>query len=339
MSRNTPHVRSAFTLIELLVVISIIAILIGLLIPAVQKVRNSASRGKCQNNLKQIGIALHNYQGVNDRFPPAGVYPKGAASGDAWSALTRILPYIEQGNTYQQVNFALNANVQDAVTRQRIPIFLCPNEVSDKPKLSTTPTGINRYPLNYAANVGTWLVWDPTTGTGGDGAITYTSAPNGGNRPSDFADGVSNTIGYSEVKAYQWNMTSNADLPANTAIPSPTAAAVLALGGTLGSTPNGHTGWTEAQTFHNGFTFVLPPNTKVPYVSGGVQYDVDQLSAKEGSATRRTFDAITSRSYHTGGVVNVLLMDGSVRAVASTIDPNTWRAAGTRSGGESLVLD
>jgi prepilin-type processing-associated H-X9-DG protein len=135
-------------------------------------------------------------------------------------------------------------------------------------------------------------------------------------------------------------MTSNASLASNTPPPAPTAAAVLALGGTPGSNPNGHTGWTEAQTFHNGVTFVLPPNTFVGYtLSTGQIVDMDQLSSKEGSATRICFDAVTSRSYHGGGIVNVLLMDGSVRTVASTVDPFVWRAAGTRAGGETLGLN
>ena len=332
--------RRAFTLIELLVVIAIIAILIGLLLPAVQKVREAASRMKCSNNLKQIGLALHNYQGTNERFPPNGTYPANATQGDSWSALARLLPYLEQGNLFLQVDFTLPGNVQDAVTRQRIPVYICPSEINDRPRPATSPTGINRYPLSYGANVGGWLTWNPVGGQGGDGAIPYATSLQGGTNPASFTDGMSNTLGYAEVKAFTWIVVTNTSYPANTAPPLPNPAAVSGFAPS-GLTPaqRGHTGWTEAQTFHNGFTTVLPPNTALNYMSAGTVYDIDLMSSQEGaSATRVSFDTVTSRSYHTG-VVNVLLMDGSVRSVANSIDPYAWRAAGTRNGGEVLGLN
>ena len=228
--------------------------------------------------------------------------------------------------------------MQDAVTRKRIPVFVCPSEINDKMKEATSTTGagaINRWPTTYGANVGTWMVWDPNIGAGGDGAIPFSSQRNGGNTVGNFTDGMSNTIGFAEVKAYTWNRVSNTSLPANTSSPQ-TIADVLALGGTLNtsSIPSGHTGWTEAQTFHIGVTFVLTPNTPTLLNLAGSNYDIDQLTSREGSsATRISFDVVTSRSYHPG-IVNVLLMDGSVRSVSNSISQAVWRALATRAGGE-----
>src|SRR5439155_9232479 len=101
--------RRGFTLIELLVVIAIIGVLVGLLLPAVQKVREAAGRVKCQNNLKQLGLALHNHESALGRFPPNGVYPVGATAADSYSALARLLPYVEQANLYQLVDLTAAA--------------------------------------------------------------------------------------------------------------------------------------------------------------------------------------------------------------------------------------
>jgi prepilin-type N-terminal cleavage/methylation domain-containing protein len=329
MSANG-HVRRGFTLIELLVVIAIIAILIGLLVPAVQKVREAANRIKCANNLKQIGLALHNYENTLQQYPPAGIYPVNATAGDVYSVQARLLPFIEQSNLYALIDLNVTPATQLNVIRQRIAIYLCPGEVKDRER--DQGGGKITYPLNYGANYGTWFIWSPATGQGGDGAI----AVNTPTRPADITDGMSNTVGFAEVKAYQ-PYVRNTAAPAALGAPFPANAAEVAALAASGSFRGevGHTEWTDSPCHQGGLSFVLTPNTKVPFLSGGIEYDVDVLTQVEGShASKPSYAAITSRSYHSAGVVNVLLMDGSVRSVSPGIATATWRALGSRNNGE-----
>ena len=323
--------RRAFTLIELLVVIAIIAILIALLVPAVQKAREAAARTQCLNNLKQIGLALHNYESVAKNYPPAGIYPVAQTASDVYSVQARLLPFLEQGALYAQINLNAVPQTQPDVIKQRIAVYMCPSEINDKERLDGA---LIKYPLNYVANFGTWFVYDPNTGTGGDGALPVNSK----SRPASFTDGLSNTIGFCEVKAYQAYLRDSGN-PNGPNVPPPNSpAAVVAYGGQLREV--GHTEWTDSPVHQTGFTFVLTPNTKVPFVSGGQTYDVDFVSSREGvSATRFTYAAMTARSYHTSGLVHALLMDGSSRAVSQSISLQTWRALGTRDGNEVIGID
>jgi len=319
--------RSGFTLIELLVVIAIIAVLIALLLPAVQQAREAARRSQCKNNLKQIGLALHNYLDTYTKFPPGGTYASGTTAGGGWSAQARLLPFVDQANLQNLIDFSRNYNVapnQNVVTAQRIALFMCPSDVNDRP----FPDGATTYyPTSYAANYGSWFLWDPVSGRVGDGVF----APNSKFADRDITDGTSNTIGFSEVKAWQ-SYLREIGTPAPALPASP--AAVSALGGTLKD--SGHNEWCDARLNQTGFTSVFGPNTKVPHIDAGVTYDVDWVNQREGSsATVPTYGAMTSRSYHVG-IVNSLLMDGSVRSLSENIDLLLWRALATRSGGEVL---
>ncbi len=337
MSRRLNRRSAGFTLIELLVVIAIIAILISLLLPAVQQAREAARRTQCKNNMKQLGLALHNYLSTFSLFPPATIVDGGRIA-QPWSGQSLLLPYVEGANEYSKINFSLGyhdgvnkaAFPPNGIAAVRVPVLLCPSDVNDKVRVNAG-TGLGEhYPLSYVMGVGQYLIYNPITRQTGGAAF----AANGRLSDRDFTDGLSNTMGMAEVKAFNPRFH-DATLPTvQPALPTDVASAVS---GGAWSTANGHTEWVCGRAIHNGFTTTFTPNTKVPYLApDGRTYDIDVSSSREGrNATDITYGVITSRSYHTG-MVNVLLMDGGVRSISDNVDLNNWRNLGARADGNVL---
>ena len=326
--------RRGFTLIELLVVIAIIAVLIALLLPAVQKVRDTAARTQCLNNLRQIGLALHNYQSAHKTFPPTARY--GIPGADPWSIHARLLPFLEQANLYSRINFNGSFAAHPAVTQTRVAVYLCPYERNDKP---LTGGPVTHYPTSYGANFGTWLVHDPQTGQTGDGAFVVGR----GVRLSEFTDGTSNTLAFAEIRPFLNYFSDSGNPGGANAAPPPGAKTVQNYKGAY-LVGTGHTEWVNGRAHQTGFTTWFLPNSLIPYeipikdkFNNIVDYDVYDInftSRQEGTSTTGiTYAVAPARSYHPD-LVHVLLVDGSSRAVLSDVRSTTWTALGTRRGGE-----
>jgi prepilin-type N-terminal cleavage/methylation domain-containing protein/prepilin-type processing-associated H-X9-DG protein len=321
--------RPAFTLIELLVVIAIIAILIGLLLPAVQKVREAAARTQCKNNLKQWGLAMHNYHDANQTLPYASNrrYPEGMEAGNPPGTVAArktfyvaLWPYLEQTALYSQyvqnIGFyqAPNGvpNTTDGLVAKPQKMYYCP---SDRPNAIWQGDQYWRARGNYVVNYGPNLLFTPPATNPRIGPFGWVSSGGFGNfvpyrmRLTDIIDGTSTTLMMSELRF-------------------PRADNYKDVRGDV----------FNDQGFH-WFMAVNTPNAGIDHSSNACpanaadpQYDPTMPCLKLGD------NYGSARSRHTGGV-NVTMCDGSVSFIQDAISLATWQALASANGGEVIGSD
>jgi prepilin-type N-terminal cleavage/methylation domain-containing protein len=319
-SARPAHARG-FTLIELLVVIAIIAILIALLLPAVQQAREAARRSQCKNNLKQIGLALHNYHDTYNFFPTGfGFGSLNSGGGEKWghSQWVSLLPYIDQAPMYNRWNFVGNDEGwtlnRPIYTGIRIPLLFCPS--------STLPDGNNGAVAPAAQYFGIagatpQGAWTDTTGLNDQTANWGFTSDRGmlrsafGTRIRDCSDGTSNTMIEAEISGYVFDAAGN--------------RGDRRPGRNWGWTMGGLSGWRDWAPQVSNVTVRYAPNAKVLGANGLVWPAWDDASGSNCPLT----------SMHTGGV-QVLMTDGAVRFVSENIDMATLAILCVRDDGRVL---
>ena len=308
--------RSAFTLIELLVVIAIIAILIALLVPAVQKVREAAARIQCTNNLKQIGLACHNYEGVYKKLPT------GDTAANSFSSLSQLLPYIEQQTIYNQINFGVSSTAAnqpaDAIP---VSVLLCPSD----PQQSMLPAG---YPGNsYVGNYGNTILWFQD-GTVSNGVFYHRGMQC---RFADITDGLSNTAAFCERLMGDW---SNGVVTPRTDLINPKGVNPATPDDALSFCRAANHNDPSLQWFSSFGAYWIQGNQNTLYTHTSPPNDMGCAYPQNSTQTMPA-----SSAHAAYGGVNLLLCDGSVRFVPNSISVATWRAIGTRNAGDSVGSD
>ncbi len=352
MKRNSTRCRG-FTLIELLVVIAIIGILIALLLPAVQKVRAAALRGQCQNNLKQIGIALHSFHDTNSRFPPGCARDQipfgtsgtgGSGYGSSWMGY--ILPYVEQDNLYRQLTFAGGSGWEQTangpvISDVVIPIYRCPasplpltcEDGMHAPASFNGGKARNVMAATYVGIAGADVAALPTeTRVNGGANVNQATGGNGGNvsaggilfpnaqiRISQVSDGTSNTFLVSEQSDF-----------------------ITTINGSRQAwTASSRNGWLMGAASTGIPPKYLPGGNNRAFNITTIRYPINLTSNNWGNSPGDCYDTgvcedqggnIPLNSTHAGGV-NVLLTDGSVRFVSQATPLATLGALATRDDG------
>ncbi len=338
--------RPGFTLIELLVVIAIIAVLIGLLLPAVQAAREAARRSQCVNSLKQLGLAAHNYHSSMNSLPPGTTIAPYAVPGQqenwsAWSAQSLLLPYLEQTPLYNAINFSwgsgarggtLSAAINSTAYNTKIASFLCPSDgQAGKSHINSYHASQGTSTFINSANV--------------SGLFAYGSSYSF----ADISDGTSNTVAFSEAMVGDEN--GRADKMGNSTgqnvgggaggnafdisgrladIQKDIATCTATWADPTKRTAGRGTRWAWGSLGANIFNTVLPPN------GGGL---VKWGACRMDCCVNAIHDHYTNAtSFHSGGV-NASMGDGSVKFIKSTISMPTWWALGTKAGGETVSAD
>jgi len=350
-----------FTLVELLVVIAIIGVLVALLLPAVQAAREAARRSQCANNLKQIGLGLHNYHSTHNTFPPGRMHPYfGNQPGfpptmvcwtGAISVHTHIMPYLEMGSAYSQFDFVNsrfripplgppNCPQNQAIVNIRFQLFQCPSEARDPRSVPTCNyrynTGVTFCPAvpwtDASTNLNPWSTncAAEINGTAGgmfsDQAMTASSVLDGLSNTAAFSERVLGDLDGTIIGLGDFRRTVPQQPTETTASILSSCTANLPLTGSHTSDMSiGPGAWTYGHHNKTLYNHLFTPNSPIRDCSTNV-------SAVDGNNEGAI---ATARSYHPG-IVNVLLADGSVRTVSNTINLATWRAVGTRAGSESL---